>query len=85
MKESGLWVWYRYFLIAMRLATLWENLRMVNAKHPNTDASSYQEAAGALLSDEKLGQWLTGLSPEDQARFSETLPLLIWALDSITE
>jgi len=80
-----MWNVLKYLYLAIRLATLWENLKNVRAKDPQTSGVSYQPAAAALLADEGIQRWLSRLSPDDQARFTEGLPVFIWGLDNLTE
>jgi len=80
-----MWTWMKYLYLALRLATLWENLVKVQAKDPMTTAESYQPAAGVVLADPSVERWLGRLSLEEQAKFTEALPLFIWGLDSMAE
>jgi hypothetical protein len=75
----------KYLYLALRLATLWENLMKVKAKDAATTAESYGPAAAVLLADEGMKRWLERLGPEEAARFTEALPLFIWGLDNMAE
>jgi hypothetical protein len=50
-----------------------------------TTSESYQPAAAAVLDDPGVQRWLGRLSPEEQARFTEGLPVFVWGLDALTE
>jgi len=39
----------------------------------------------AGLDDPGVQRWLGRLSPEEQARFTEGLPVFVWGLDALTE
>ncbi|NIM07244.1 MAG: hypothetical protein GTO55_11370 [Armatimonadetes bacterium] len=80
-----MWSWIKYLYVALRLATLWENLTKVNAKDPATTPESYAPAAAVLLSEPGVKRWLERLNPENQAKFTESLPLFIWGLDNMVE
>jgi len=79
------WSWMKYLYLAIRLGTLWDNLKGVRASDPATTSESYQPAAAAVLSDPGVQRWIERLSPEDQAKFTEGLPTFVWALDAMTE
>jgi hypothetical protein len=80
-----MWSWLKYLYVAIRLGTLWENLKGIRASDPSTTSESYQPAAAAILDDPGVQKWLGRLSPEEQAKFTGGLPVFIWALDSMTE
>jgi len=80
-----MWSWLKYMYPAIRLGTLWENLKGVRASDPSTTSESYQPASAAILDDPGVQRWLGRLSPEEQARFTEGLPVFVWALDNMTE
>jgi hypothetical protein len=67
------------------LGTLFENLKAVRASDPAITSESYQPAAAAVLGDPGVQKWLGRLSPEEQARFTEGLPVFVWGLDTLTE
>jgi len=71
--------------LAIRLGTLWENLKGVRASDPSTTSESYQSASAAILDDPGVQRWLSRLSAEEQARFTEGLPVFVWGLDALTE
>jgi hypothetical protein len=71
--------------LAIRLGTLWENLKGVRASDPSTTSESYQPASAAILEDPGVQRWLSRLSPEEQARFTEGLSVFVWGLDALTE
>jgi hypothetical protein len=80
-----MWSTLKYLYLAIRLGTLWENLQGVKAKDPATTSEAYQPAAAAVLEDPGVQRWLAGLSPADQVRFVEGLPVFVWGLDAMTE
>jgi len=79
------WTWMKYLYLAIRLGTLFENLKAVRASDPAATSESYQPAAAAILGDPGVEKWLGRLSPEEQARFTEGLPVFVWGLDALTE
>ena len=79
-----MWSWMKYLYVAIRLGSLWENIRGVRARDPLTTSESYQEAAGAMLADEGVQRWLGRIPPEDAQRFTEGLPVFIWGIDNMT-
>jgi len=79
------WTWMKYLYLAIRLGTLWENLKGIRASDPSTTSESYQPASAAILGDPGVERWLGRLSPEEQARFTEGLPVFVWGLDALTE
>lgn len=80
-----MWKWMKYLYLALRLATLWENLKAVRAKAPETTAMSYAPAAEAMLTDDGVQRWLGRLTESEQSKFVESLPLFIWGLDNMVE
>jgi hypothetical protein len=80
-----MWSWMKYLYLALRLATLWENLMGVKANAATTSAADYQPAAAVVLADPGVQGWLGKLAPAEQAKFTEALPLFIWGLDNMTE
>ena len=80
-----MWTWMKYLYLAIRLGTLWENLKGIRASGPSTTSESYQPASAAILDDPGVQRWLSRLSPEEQARFTEGLPVFVWGLDALTE
>jgi hypothetical protein len=80
-----MWSWMKYLYLALRLATLWENLAGVKAKAAGTSAADYEPAAAVVLADPNVQNWLGKLKAEEQAQFSGALPLFIWGLDNMTE
>ena len=80
-----MWTWMKYLYLAIRLGTLWENLKTVRSSDPTTTSEAYQPAAAAILEDPGVQRWLSRLSPEEQARFTEGLPVFVWGLDALTE
>jgi len=79
------WTWMKYLYLAIRLGTLFENLKAVRASDPAVSSESYQPASAAILDDPGVQTWLGRLSPEEQARFTEGLPVFVWGLDALTE
>jgi len=79
------WTWIKYLYLAIRLGTLFENLKAVRASAPAVSSESYQPASAAILDDPGVQKWLGRLSPEEQARFTEGLPVFVWGLDALTE
>jgi len=79
------WTWMKYLYLAIRLGTLWENLKGIRASDPSTTSESYQPASAAILDDPGVQRWLGRLSSEEQARFTEGLPVFVWGLDALTE
>jgi hypothetical protein len=79
------WAWTKYLYLAIRLGTLFENLKAVRASDPSTASESYQPAAAVVLDDPSVQRWLGRLSPDEQARFVAGLPVFVWALDAMTE
>ena len=83
----------KYLYLAIRLGTLFENLKAVRASDPAVTSESYQPASAAIpstplrasLDDPGVQRWLARLSPEEQARFTEGLPVFVWGLDALTE
>lgn len=79
--------------MAIRLGTLFENLKAVRASDPAVSSESYQPASAAIpstslragLGDPGVQRWLSRLSPEEQARFTEGLSVFVWGLDAMTE
>jgi len=80
-----MWSVMKYLYLAIRLGTLWENLKTVRSSDPTTTSEAYQPAAAAILEDPGVQRWLSRLSPEEQARFTEGLPVFVWGLDALTE
>jgi len=80
-----MWSSLKYMYLAIRLGTLWENLKAVRASDPAVTSESYQPASAAILDDPGVQRWLSRLSPEEQAKLAGGLPVFIWALDSMTE
>ena len=80
-----MWSWLKYMYLAIRLGTLWENLKAVRASDPAVTSDAYQPASAAILDDPGVQMWLGRLSPEEQARFTEGLPVFVWGLDALTE
>jgi hypothetical protein len=80
-----MWSWLKYMYLAIRLGTLWENLKAVRASDPAVTSESYQPASAAILDDPGVQRWLSRLSPEEQARFTEGLTVFLWGLDALTE
>jgi hypothetical protein len=80
-----MWSWMKYLYLAIRLGTLWENLKAIRAGDAATTSESYQPAAAAVLDDPNVQRWLGRLTPDEQARFTAGLPTFIWALDQMTE
>ena len=80
-----MWSWLKYMYLAIRLGTLWENLKGVRASDTSTTSEYYQPASAAILEDPGVQRWLSRLSPEEQARFTEGLPVFVWGLDALTE
>lgn len=80
-----MWSWMKYLYLAIRLGTLFENLKAVRAGDPEVTSESYQPASAAILDDPGVQTWLIRLSPEEQARFAEGLPVFVWGLDAMTE
>jgi hypothetical protein len=52
--------------------------------HQPVLSASWRTAA-AILGDPGVQRWLGRLSPEEQARFTEGLPVFVWGLDALTE
>ena len=80
-----MWSWMKYFYLALRLATLWEQLSAVKAKAPETSPADYAPAAAVVLEDPGVQRWLARLGPQQQAQFADSLPLFIWGLDNMAE
>lgn len=80
-----MWKWMKYFYLAIRLGSLWENLKAVNASDPATTAEDYQPAAAAVLDDPGVQEWMARLPLEQQELMRAGSPLIIWALDRLTE
>jgi len=80
-----MWSWFKYLYVAIRLGTLWENLKGVRASDPSTTSESYQPAAAAILDDPGVQKWLGRLSAEEQVKFTDGLPVFVWGLDALTE
>jgi len=79
------WGTLKYLYLAIRLGTLWENLQRVKASDATTTSESYQPAAAVVLEDPGVQKWLARLSPADQAKFVDGLPVFVWGLDAMTE
>ena len=80
-----MWTWMKYLYLAIRLGTLFENLKAVRASDPAVTSESYQPASAAILDEPGVQRWMSRLSPEEQARFNEGLPVFLWGLDALTE
>ncbi len=80
-----MWTWTKYLYLAVRLGTLFENLKGVHASDPAVTSEAYQPAAAAILDDPGVQRWLGRLSPEEQERFIAGLPVFVWGLDALTE
>lgn len=80
-----MWPTLKYLYLAIRLGTLWQNLTGVKAKEATTTATAYTLAATTILEDPGVQAWLARLSPEEQRKFVDGLPLFIWGLDTLTE
>jgi len=52
------WTWMKYLYLAIRLGTLWENLKGIRASDPSTTSESYQPASAAILDDPGVQRWL---------------------------
>jgi len=75
----------KYFYLAMRLSSLWENLKAVTASDPATTAEDYLPAAAAVIDDPGVQEWMARLPLEQQQLVRTASPLVIWALDKLTE
>jgi len=60
-----LWTWMKYLYLAIRLGTLFENLKVVRASDPAVTSESYQPASAAILGDPGVQKWLGRLSSEE--------------------
>lgn len=56
-----MWTWMKYLYLAIRLGTLWENLKAVRASDPAVSSESYQPASAAILEDPGVQRWLLQL------------------------
>lgn len=80
-----MWSMMKYLYLAIRLGTLWENLKAVRAKDPATTTEMYQPAAAAVLSDPSMVKFVATLPAEDGQKFVEQYPLFLRSLDFLTE
>ena len=80
-----MWSTLKYLYLAIRLGTLWENLKGVSARDAATTSESYQPAAAVILEDPGIQKWLARLSPDEQRKFVEGLPVFVWGLEAMTE
>ena len=55
----------KYLYLAIRLGTLWENLKGIGASEHPKNRTSYQPAAAAILGDPGMQKWL-GRRPLDR-------------------
>ena len=80
-----MWSWMKYLYLAIRLGTLWENLKAVAAGTPGLTSAAYDPAAAVILEDPKVQRWLGHIPPEDVEKFRAGLPVFLWGLDAMTE
>jgi len=72
--------------MAMQLWAALQAMLSVRARDAATTAASYQPAAAALMANPRVASWMQRrLSPEEQAQFAQSLPLVLFGLDSLTE
>ncbi len=85
-QEGAVMDYLRVIGMAMQLWAALQAMLGVKARDAATTAASYQPAAAALMANPKVASWMQRrLSPEEQAQFSEALPLVLFGLDSMTE
>jgi len=60
-------------------------LKGVAAQDAATTSESYQPAAAVIPEDAGVQKWMARLSPDDQRKFADGLPVFVWGLDAMTE
>jgi len=71
--------------LLMRLLTVAQALKGVNAHAPDTTAASYMPGAAIILDHPRVQQILAKLEPAAQEEVERSLPAALWLLDGLTE